>query len=91
MASPDESDHRNPIPAEDAYLEEGRSIYEHQCAFRHGLEGANLGENDIQFYPPLPSLVEEAPESTDGQLHAIITLGNRYTAMLSSAKVLPPT
>ena len=44
----------------------------------------------MQFYPPVPSLLEEAPEYSDGQLHAIVSRGIRYTAMPSFAKALPP-
>ncbi|MBI4463533.1 MAG: cytochrome c [Acidobacteria bacterium] len=90
MAHPDRSDISNPIPADEANLEEGRLLYEHQCTFCHGLEGTGLGENGIQFYPPVPSLVEEAHEYSDGQLHAIVSRGIRYTAMPSFAKALQP-
>ncbi|OFW25502.1 MAG: hypothetical protein A3H27_10645 [Acidobacteria bacterium RIFCSPLOWO2_02_FULL_59_13] len=90
MAHPDGSEISNPIPADEANREEGRHLFEHRCAFCHGVEGAGLGENSMQFYPPVPSLVEEAREYSDGQLHAIISRGIRYTAMPSFAKEMPP-
>ncbi|OFW09049.1 MAG: hypothetical protein A3H27_06820 [Acidobacteria bacterium RIFCSPLOWO2_02_FULL_59_13] len=80
------SEARNPFPPTEENLREGRRLYEHQCAFCHGLEGRGQDPNGLQFYPPVPSLVEEAHHLSDGQIHAIISRGIRYTGMPSFAK-----
>ena len=84
------SEARNPFPPTEENLREGRLLYEHQCAFCHGLEGGGQDPNGLQFYPPAPSLVEEAHHLSDGQLHAIISRGIRYTGMPSFAKAFSP-
>ena len=85
-----QADLRNPFPPDGPHLQEGRELYEKHCAFCHGLDGKGPGENGIQFYPPVPSLVASEMELTDGQMHYIISRGIRYTAMPSFAKVLTP-
>lgn len=85
-----QADVPNPFPAEGPHLQEGRELYEKHCAFCHGLDGRGPGENGIQFYPPVPSLVGSEMELTDGQMHYIVSRGIRYTAMPSFAKVLTP-
>ena len=89
-ANPGGSEISNPFPPTEENLQEGRRLYEHHCAFCHGLEGTGQDPNGIQFYPPVPSLLEKAHEYSDGQLHAIISRGIRYTGMPSFAKALPP-
>jgi len=85
-----QADLPNPFPPDGPHLQEGRELYEKHCAFCHGLDGKGPGENGIQFYPPVPSLVASEMELTDGQMHHIINRGIRYTAMPSFAKVLTP-
>jgi len=85
-----ESSTQNPFPPTEENLQEGRQHYEKQCAFCHGLDGKGQDQTGIQFYPPVPSLIERENEMTDGQVHSIINKGIRYTAMPSFAKALPP-
>ena len=83
-----ESDLHNPFQPTQENLEEGRKLYEKQCAFCHGQDGKGQGETGIQFYPPVPSLIDPQNERTDGQVHSIVDKGIRYTAMPSFAKEL---
>jgi mono/diheme cytochrome c family protein len=84
----------NPLPPTEENLLEGRQIYEKQCAFCHGLDGRGetkdqtQGRTGVQFYPPVPSLIDRENELADGQIHSIVTKGVRYTAMPSFAKAL---
>ncbi len=86
-----ESGAHNPFQPTEENLQEGRQHYEKQCAFCHGLDGKGQSQNaGIQFYPPVPSLVDRESEMTDGQVQSIVNKGIRYTAMPSFAKVLRP-
>ena len=79
---------KNPVPPSEENLQEGRRLYEKQCAFCHGMEGKGQGPTGPQFYPPAPSLAEHVGEMSDGQLQAVISRGIRYTAMPSFSKEL---
>lgn len=81
---------KNPLQSTTENLEEGRQLYEKQCAFCHGQDGSGQRPTGVQFYPPVPSLLEHSGEMTDGQIHYIVTNGIRYTAMPSFAKELTP-
>ena len=81
---------RNPLQPTEGNLQEGRQHYEKQCAFCHGLDGKGQGQTGVQFYPPVPSLMDRGNEMTDGQIHSVVTKGIRYTAMPSFAKELGP-
>lgn len=81
---------KNPLLPTEENLREGREFYEQQCVFCHGLDGRGQRPDGIQFYPPVPSLVERDNELTDGQRHFIVSNGIRYTAMPSFVKVLAP-
>jgi mono/diheme cytochrome c family protein len=78
----------NPLPATPQNLEEGRRLYEKECALCHGLDGKGQGEKGLQFYPPAPELAGRNTELSDGQIQAIVSRGVRYTAMPSFAKEL---
>ncbi|HWP84034.1 MAG TPA: cytochrome c [Terriglobia bacterium] len=78
----------NPLPPSETNLARGRSLYEKQCAFCHGLDGAGPGDSGVQFYPPVPSLVPPQNPLSDAQMHFVIQRGIRYTAMPSFAKAL---
>ena len=85
---PAENLERNPIPPTPENLEAGRQLYEQQCAFCHGTEGRGQSPNGLQFYPPVPSLIDPQLDLSDGQMHFITSQGIRYTAMPSFAQVL---
>ncbi|OFV98681.1 MAG: hypothetical protein A3H94_04130 [Acidobacteria bacterium RIFCSPLOWO2_02_FULL_60_20] len=78
----------NPLTPTETNLAEGRQLYEKQCAFCHGLDGAGSGRSRVQFYPPVPSLVPPPNQLTDSQMHFVVQRGIRYTAMPSFAKAL---
>jgi cytochrome c oxidase cbb3-type subunit 3 len=80
----------NPFPSTPENLQAGEDVYQRFCAFCHGADGTGSGEGGIQFYPPVPSLVESKAELSDAQIHAIVSRGIRYTAMPSFAKALTP-
>ena len=80
---------KNPLRPTEENLQRGRALYEKQCSFCHGLDGGGQSQNGIQFYPPVPSLIDPSLEVTAGQIHSIVSRGIRYTAMPSFAKVLP--
>jgi mono/diheme cytochrome c family protein len=89
---------KNPIEPTTANLDEGRRLYEKQCAFCHGLDGKGQGATGLQFYPPVPALAGRAADGpadksiawSDGQLQSILNNGIRYTAMPSFARELSP-
>ena len=84
-----ESEVKNPLAATPENLEAGRSIYEKQCAFCHGLDGSGQGASGPQFYPPVPSLLHRDNDSlTEGQIRSIAKSGIRYTAMPSFERML---
>ena len=85
-----QADQPNPFQATPENLEEGRMLYEKQCVFCHGDDGVGQTPEGIQFYPPVPSLVEPDLELSDGQMHFIATNGIRYTAMPAFSNVLTP-
>ena len=82
------SDTPNPVPPTEANLNEGGVLYEKQCAFCHGMDGKGSAESNVQFYPPVPSLVDPQQTLSDGAMQAVITQGVRYTGMPSFAKAL---
>ena len=84
------ADQPNPFQPTLENLEEGRMLYEQQCVFCHGEDGVGQTPDGIQFYPPVPSLVDPSLELSDGQMHFIITNGIRYTAMPAFERVLTP-
>ena len=85
------ADQPNPFTATPENLEEGRMHYEQQCVFCHGEDGHGQSlDIGIQFYPPVPSLVDSELDLSDGQMHAVITDGIRYTAMPAFSIVLTP-
>jgi mono/diheme cytochrome c family protein len=85
------ADQPNPFTATPENLEEGRMHYEQQCVFCHGDDGRGQSPDaGIQFYPPVPSLVDSELTLSDGQMHSVVTNGIRYTAMPAFDKVLTP-
>ena len=85
------ADQPNPFSATPENLEEGRMAYEEHCVFCHGDHGTGqTPEKGVQFYPPVPSLVDSKLNLTDGQMHSVVTNGIRYTAMPAFEKVLTP-
>jgi mono/diheme cytochrome c family protein len=91
MGAQRHADQPNPFQPTPENLEEGRMLYEQHCVFCHGDNGVGqTPDQGIQFYPPVPSLVDPSLEFTDGQMHFVVTNGIRYTAMPAFEKVLTP-
>ena len=78
----------NPVPATEENLNQGRDLYNKNCAFCHGEDGEGSPATGAQFYPPAPSLVDKNQTTRDSEMHAVITDGIRYTGMPSFAKAL---
>lgn len=64
-------------------LKAGQNDYREYCAGCHGLDGSGRSQLEAEFYPPVPKLIEDAQQMTDGQLYFIIAKGIRYSAMPS--------
>ncbi len=73
----------NPLPATAENLKAGENDYRGHCAGCHGLDGRGRNQLEAEFYPPVPKLIEDAQQMTDGQLYFIIAKGIRYSAMPS--------
>ena len=78
----------NPVPATEENLNQGRDLYNKNCAFCHGEDGKGSPATGAQFYPPAPSLVDPNSAQRDSEMHAVITDGIRYTGMPSFAKAM---
>jgi mono/diheme cytochrome c family protein len=77
---------KNPLPADESTLSDGRAIYDQHCAFCHGKDGNGAGADGMQFYPPVPSLQNSSEPLSDGQVFSIVKMGIRYTAMPAFSK-----
>ncbi len=73
----------NPLSASTENLKSGRNDYRENCAGCHGLDGSGRNRLGAEFYPPIPKLVEDAQQMSDGQIYFIIAKGIRYSGMPS--------
>ncbi|MGD0075393.1 MAG: cytochrome c [Candidatus Binataceae bacterium] len=73
----------NPLPASAGNLKAGRDDYRENCAGCHGLDGSGRNRLGAEFYPPIPKLIEDTQQMTDGQIYFIIAKGIRYSGMPS--------
>lgn len=76
---------RNPLPASERILTEGRAHFADHCASCHGNDGSGqtgLGKN---LYPRAPDLrAPSTQDFTDGELFYVIENGIRFTGMPAS-------
>jgi mono/diheme cytochrome c family protein len=77
----------NPLPYDQASLEQGKKAYEYFCIMCHGPRGLGNGTVGQSFYP-LPTLLVDSyvQDQTDGELFYTITFGmNRMPPMYFTA------
>ena len=66
---------RNPLPAGEETIREGKEAFGHYCVACHGMDGQNTGVPFVMS-PPAPSLASrEVQDYTDGQLKWVIDNG----------------
>lgn len=76
-------DDQNPVPDNQANIEEGKGHFGHHCQICHGLDGQNTGVPfAAQMSPPVADLSSPGVQAyTDGQLHWIIENGINPSGM----------
>ena len=76
-------DDKNPVPDNEASINEGKEHFGHHCQICHGLDGQNTGVPFAsQMSPPVADLKSADVQAyTDGQLHWIITNGINPSGM----------
>jgi mono/diheme cytochrome c family protein len=76
-------DDRNPIPATDENIADGREHFGHHCGICHGLDGQATGVPFAdKMSPPVPELSsKDVQDYTDGQLKWIIVNGINPSGM----------
>ncbi len=68
---------RDPVPASEASIAHGRSLFQQRCACCHGAEGHGGGPVS-KFFPPAPDLAYVTIRArSDGYLYGTITFGGR--------------
>jgi cytochrome c len=74
---------QNPVPDNQASIEEGKEHFGHHCQICHGLDGQNTGVPFAQqMSPPVADLASQQIQSyTDGQMHWIIQNGLSMSGM----------
>ena len=84
---------KNPIPADAASIEAGKTLYAEQCAACHGVAGKGDGEMAPFTGEPPPSDLTDAAwkhGSTDGEIFAVIRDGVDDTGMQGFGADLKP-
>ena len=76
-------DDQNPIPDNQASIDEGKEHFGHHCQICHGLDGQNTGVPFAQqMSPPVADLsTPDIQGYTDGQLHWILVNGINPSGM----------
>ena len=72
---------KNPIPASDAVLAEGRAHFADHCAQCHANDGSGNTEMGQGLFPKAPNMATVSQELTDGELFYVIEHGIRFTGM----------
>jgi S-disulfanyl-L-cysteine oxidoreductase SoxD len=74
---------QNPVPDNQASIDEGRGHFQHHCQICHGLDGHNTGVPFAdKMSPPVADLgSKDVQDYADGQLKWIIDNGIRLTGM----------
>lgn len=83
LTLPDEYKNRkNPLPALETNLNEGRARYEQYCAACHGRDGKADTPLGRSLYPRASDLTSaHVQQHSDGQLYWIVSEGIRYSGM----------
>ena len=75
-------DQRNPLPASERVVIEGRAHFADHCASCHANDGSGQTELGKNMYPRAPDLRAPATQDlTDGELFHVIENGIRFTGM----------
>ena len=75
-------DMKNPLPATEENLSEGRAHFADHCAVCHGNDGRGETEMGEGLYPKAPNMRDrDTQELTDGEMFYIIKNGVRFTGM----------
>lgn len=76
-------DDQNPVPDNQASIEQGKEHFGHHCQICHGLDGQNTGVPFAQqMSPPVADLKsKDVQDYSDGQLHWIIVNGINPSGM----------
>ena len=73
---------KNPLPAGELAIAEGRDHFADHCAVCHANNGSGKTEMGSNLYPPAPDMRNKDTQGlTDGQLLYIIRNGVRFTGM----------
>ena len=72
---------KNPLPATEANLIAGATLYLNHCAGCHGLPANPDSQFRRSFYPPAPGFYREMPDMGDSGNFHIIKHGIRWTGM----------
>ncbi|MGH9415082.1 MAG: c-type cytochrome [Terriglobales bacterium] len=80
---------RDPVPATDANLAQGRQVFLQHCALCHSSDGHSQNQLGLAMYPPAMDLTSPHVQSwKDQELHWIIQNGVRFTGMPSWQGIL---
>jgi mono/diheme cytochrome c family protein len=72
----------NPVPANEANLMAGLTLYQDNCSMCHGDPGKREGALNAPSYPPVPKFVEDLPtDMSEAQDFYIIKHGIRFSGM----------
>ncbi len=83
---------KNPLPASDAVLQQGKEAYAQSCALCHGTDGHARTDLGRGMYPPAMDLTSpHAQHWTDAELFWIIQNGVRLTGMPSWKRTISST
>lgn len=75
MMAPPPSAGENPLPASEAVVARGKTVFDANCAICHGAQGRGDGPGAAALNPPPPSLLGAAAAWSDGQIAAQIQVG----------------
>jgi len=69
---------RNPVPASEQSVADGKQIYSSQCAMCHGVSGDGKGELVERFKYTVPDFTDAAFQTgrTDGEFYYVLTHGH---------------
>ncbi len=77
-------DRKNPLPASEQVIQQGKEIYAQSCALCHGTDGHSRTDLGRGMYPPAMDLTSpHAQHWTDAELFWIVQNGVRLTGMPS--------
>ena len=82
---------QNPLPATDANIIEGATLYLNHCAGCHGIPSNPDSNFQQSFYPPAPGFFRQMPDMTDSSTFYVMKRGIRWTGMPAWDRTLTDT